>query len=75
MDDEQYRRRGREMTLNFLEENDLLIHIFGTFNASNVSINEYHDPAEVDPETFHFESRHNFQFEFLSNTEATLSEI
>jgi len=72
MNEEEYREKGRRMTLDFLEGADMLIRVHGTFNGSDVSINEYHDPAEVD---FHFESRHNFQYEFVTNKEAALSEL
>lgn len=75
MDEEQYRQKGREMTLNYLAENDLLIRVHGTFNASAVSIDEYHDPAEVDPDTFYFDGRHNFQFDFLTTEEAAAMKI
>lgn len=75
MDEEQYREKGRVMTLNYLEENELYIRIHGTFNASSISINEYHDPSEVDADTFYFEARHNFQFDFVDRAEAAATEL
>lgn len=75
MNEDQYREKGRQMTLDFLEEKGLYIRVYGTFNGSDVSINEYHDPAEIDREHFYFHSRHNFQYDFLTAEELTATEI
>jgi hypothetical protein len=76
MDEEQYRRKGREMTLNYLAENDLLIHMYGFFALSaGEYLDVYHDPSEKDPEQFYFESPHGFSVEFVDKREAVATEI
>lgn len=75
MNEEQYRQKGREMTLDYLTENQLVIHIYGTFNGSDISINEYHNPADADSEVFHFGSWSNLELDYIPQKEAVASEI
>lgn len=83
MSQEKYKKKGRAMTLNFLEEKDLFIHMYGYFNLSSENLNNlssehlnvYHDPADLDPESFHFESPHAFKIEFVDKIEAVSNEI
>lgn len=76
MDEEQYRQKGREMTLNYLAENNLLIHIYGFFAGSaGEYLDVYHDPSEKDPEQFYFESPYGFSIEFVDREEAVANNI
>jgi hypothetical protein len=50
------------------------LHERGVFSCP-VSIDEYHDPAEVDPDTFYFDGRHNFHFDSLTTEEASAMKI